>query len=100
MARWHPSDSDSGEARTRSGPVPIAIAAAAVDTTLLDLLPHPVFAVAADGDDTFRFIYTNDAYRALLASDTATGDLRHVVPANALVAHVRAFAAAARDRRT
>ncbi|MDQ1386230.1 MAG: hypothetical protein QOG65_3609, partial [Actinomycetota bacterium] len=71
-----------------------------VDTTLLDLLPHPVFAVAVDGDDVFRFIYTNDSYRALLASDSSTGDLRHVVPANALVAHVRAFAAAARGLRT
>ncbi|MDQ1462214.1 MAG: hypothetical protein QOI08_3698, partial [Actinomycetota bacterium] len=71
-----------------------------VDTMLLDLLPHPVFAVAVDGDDVFRFIYTNDSYRALLASDSSTGDLRHVVPANALVAHVRAFAAAARELRT
>jgi diguanylate cyclase (GGDEF)-like protein len=59
-----------------------------------------VFAVAVDGDDVFRFIYTNDSYRALLASDSSTGDLRHVVPANALVAHVRAFAAAARGLRT
>ena len=69
-------------------------------TTLFDVLPHPVFVVAVDGDADFRFIYTNDAYRRLLGDDTATGDLRQVVPANALVAHVRAFARAARERRT
>ncbi|MCU1457831.1 MAG: hypothetical protein JWL73_1923, partial [Actinomycetia bacterium] len=77
-----------------------------VDTMLLDLLPHPAFAIAVDGDDVFRFIYANDAYRALRDDETpvgtgpATGDLRAVVPANALVAHVRAFARAARERRT
>ena len=67
---------------------------------MLDLLPHPAFAVAVDGDDVFRFIYTNDAYRrAARRRHRRTGDLRHVVPANALVAHVRAFARAARERR-
>jgi diguanylate cyclase (GGDEF)-like protein len=109
MTGWQPSNSESSEARIPVGPTPITgvlempLAApedVVVDTTLLDLLPHPVFAVAVDGDDVFRFIYTNDSYRALLASDSSTGDLRHVVPANALVAHVRAFAAAARGLRT
>ena len=104
MAGWQPGELDNDEARTRSGSAPVAVADtpldSAVDTSLLDLLPHPVFAVAVDGDDVFRFIYTNDAYRALLASDSATGDLRHVIPANSLVAHVRAFAGAARERRT
>ena len=69
-------------------------------TALFDVLPHPVFVVAVDGDDDFRFIYTNDAYRRLVGDDTAAGDLSQVVPANALVAHVRAFARAARERRT
>ncbi len=74
------------------------------DTILLDLLPHPAFAIAVDGDDVFRFIYTNDAYRALRGDDMRVGemrgddmhvgpgplagDLRSIVPANALVAHV------------
>ena len=72
--------------------------APAADTALLDLLPHPAFAIAVDGDDEFRFIYTNDAYRSLRGDDVDTElghtsrDLRQVVPANALVAHVRAFA--------
>ncbi|MDQ1434529.1 MAG: hypothetical protein QOF59_1345, partial [Actinomycetota bacterium] len=109
MTGWQPSNSDSSEARIPVGPTPITgvlempfagPADVVVDTTLLDLLPHPVFAIAVDGDDVFRFIYTNDSYRALLANDSSTGDLRHVVPANALVAHVRAFAAAARELRT
>lgn len=74
---------------------------AVADTALLDLLPHPAFAVAVDGEDVFRFIYTNAAYRRLLDADIdhATGDLRLVVPANALVAHIRAFARAAREGR-
>jgi diguanylate cyclase (GGDEF)-like protein len=70
------------------------------DTTLLDLLPHPAFAVAVDGGDHFRFIYANDSYRRLIGDGAATGDLSQVVPANALVAHVRGFAAAAREMRT
>src|SRR3974377_963795 len=67
---------------------------------LLDLLPHPAFVVEVEGNDLFRFSYVNDAYRALLGSDVGTGDLRSVVPANALVAHVRAFARAAGEART
>ncbi len=79
--------------------------APAADTALLDLLPHPAFAIAVDGDDEFRFIYTNDAYRSLRGDDVdaelghTPRDLRQVVPANALVAHVRAFARAAREGR-
>ena len=109
MERWQPSDGDGAETRTWSGLVPLAEVSASdaspvsdiVDTTLLDVLPHPAFAVVVDGDDVFRFIYTNDAYRRLLGDDTesgshgATGDLSQVVPANALVADVRAFARAA-----
>ena len=107
MTGWHPSNASNDET---SGPAALLTDAptteTAADTTLLDLLPHPAFAIAVDGDDQFRFIYTNDAYRRLLGDDTvlehetATGDLRHVVPANALVAHVRAFARAARERKT
>jgi len=109
MARWHPSDVGSDETRNRAaGRSPIAAVPSIVptpsgddfDSGVLDLLPHPVFAVAVDGDDVFHFIYTNDAYRRLLGDDTATGDLRHVVPAHALVAHVRAFARAAREHET
>jgi diguanylate cyclase (GGDEF)-like protein len=124
MAGWQPGGGDEDEARSRLGLVPLSAVKsgdvigsktaatagelprldaprnAIADTTTLDLLPHPVFAVAVEGDDVFRFVYTNDAYRRLLGDDTATGDLRHVVPANALVAHVRAFARAARERRT
>ncbi len=100
MTGCQPSDTTSDDV-----PGPVGLAPTSVgDTALLDLLPHPVFAVAVDGQDEFRFIYTNDAYRRLLGDDAssshpATGDLRHVVPANALVAHVRAFARAARERR-
>jgi diguanylate cyclase (GGDEF)-like protein len=115
MARWHPSDVGNDETRdpaagrasiasvsTMLAVEPIAPTALGddLDSSLFDLLPHPVFAVAVDGDDLFRFIYTNDAYRRLLGDHTATGDLRHVVPPNALVAHVRAFARAAREHRT
>ncbi len=102
MQRWHPSNTGEDESRNRSGLAPIASVTGGedgADTTLLDLLPHPAFAVAVDGGDEFRFIYTNDAYRELLGGDSATGDLRHVVPANALVAHIRAFARAARECR-
>jgi diguanylate cyclase (GGDEF)-like protein len=71
------------------------------DTTLLDLLPHAAFVVAVDGDDTFRFEYANDALLALLGSaEGATGDLRSVLPAHALVSFVRAFARAASELQT
>jgi diguanylate cyclase (GGDEF)-like protein len=107
MAGWQPKGTDGDELQSRVTPVFAATPTfapasgeTAADTTLLDLLPHPAFAVAVDGDDRFRFIYTNDSYRGLLGDDTATGDLSQVVPANALVAHVRAFAAAAREMRT
>ena len=66
-------------------------------TRLLELLPHPAFVVEVDGDESFHFVYANVAYRALL-SDEPVGDLRVTLPANALVAHVRAFSHAARDR--
>jgi diguanylate cyclase (GGDEF)-like protein len=70
------------------------------DTRLLDLLPHPSFVVAVEPDDTFRFVYANPAYRALLNNaDITAGDLRLVVPAHALVSHLRAFARAARESR-
>ena len=59
------------------------------DTALLDLLPHPAFVVAVEGDDAFRFVYVNDAYLEFLGgADEATGDLRSVLPAHALVSHV------------
>jgi diguanylate cyclase (GGDEF)-like protein len=70
------------------------------DTQLLDLLPHPSFVVAVEPDDTFRFVYANPAYRALLGNaDVTAGDLRLVLPAHALVSHMRAFARAAREAR-
>ncbi len=70
-------------------------------TRLLGLLPHPAFVVAVDGDDSFHFVYANDAYRGLLDdSEDAIGDLRMVLPPHALVGHVRAFARAAREVRT
>jgi diguanylate cyclase (GGDEF)-like protein len=70
------------------------------DTQLLDLLPHPAFVVAVDGEDSFHFAYANDAYRALLdGTDISAGDLRLVLPPHALVGHVRAFARAAREIR-
>src|SRR5258708_25000261 len=103
MARWQPNDVDNDEARNPSGPVPVAsdpLGDDAADMTMFDLVPHPVFVVAVDGDADFRFIYTNDAYRRLLGNDAATGDLRHVVPANALVPHGPAFSRAARELRT
>src|SRR5262245_18887239 len=98
MARRHihPSDGDG----SRVFPVTDRISGAYVDEAeLLALLPHPVFVVDVAGDDTFHFSYVNDAYRELLGDDTATGDLRSVVPAHALVAHLRAFARAANERR-
>jgi len=117
MERWQPNGEDLDGTRGRAALAPVGsdgVADAAndgvADTTLLDLLPHPAFAVAVDGDDMFRFIYTNDSYRRLLGDlspheptpheEVATGDLRHVVPANALVAHIRGFAQAAREKRT
>ena len=108
MERWQSGGAESDEVRGAAALAPVAShlrthpdpgLEPVADTTLLDLLPHPAFAVAVDGDDVFRFIYTNDAYRRLLGDDSATGDLRRVVPANALVAHVRAFARAAREHR-
>jgi diguanylate cyclase (GGDEF)-like protein len=74
------------------------------DTNLLDLLPHAAFVVAVDGDDHFRFVFANGAYRELLDSsgeDVASlGELRSVLPAHALVAHVRAFSRCARELTT
>ncbi len=108
MERWQSGGAESDERRGAAALAPVASAVRTdpdpglepvADTTLLDLLPHPAFAVAVDGDDVFRFIYTNEAYRRLLGDDSATGDLRRVVPANALVAHVRAFARVAREHR-
>jgi diguanylate cyclase (GGDEF)-like protein len=69
------------------------------EAKLLALLPHPVFVVDVEGNDSFQFSYVNDAYRNLLGDDSATGDLRSVVPAHALVAHVRAFARAVAEQR-
>ncbi len=67
-------------------------------TGLLALLPHPAFVVEVDDDDTFRFVFANGPYLALLGSDDLDGgDLRAVLPAPALVAHVRAFARAAHE---
>jgi diguanylate cyclase (GGDEF)-like protein len=69
-------------------------------TAVLDLLPHPAFIVEVDEDDSFRFVYANPSYRALLDdADIAAGDLRAVLPAHALVSHVRAFARAAQYSR-
>lgn len=105
MAGWQPKGRDGDEMQWPLSTVPVRPGAAApadavADTTLLDLLPHPAFAVAVDGDDRFRFVYANDSYRRLLGDEAATGDLSQIVPANALVAHVRGFAAAAREVRT
>src|SRR5262249_18921669 len=67
---------------------------------VLDVLPHPSFVVAVDGDDEFRFTYANAASRALLGPGRdVDGDLSTVLPAPALVSHVRGFARAARERR-
>ena len=79
MERWQPSGArrrrDAGTTGARAGAERRAVSPDAgdepvADTTLLDLLPHPAFVVAVDGDDVFRFIYTNDAYRRLLGDDT------------------------------
>ena len=74
MERWQPSGreerrdaSDPRRDRARGGRRPRP-PVAPTPTTLLDLLPHPAFAVAVDGDDVFRFIYTNDAYRGCSAT--------------------------------
>jgi diguanylate cyclase (GGDEF)-like protein len=76
------------------------------DTTLLDVLPTPAFVVAVDHDDpsrhepAFRFDYVNEAFLVLLGGvDDATGDLRSVLPTQALVSFVRAFARAAHELR-
>ncbi len=69
-------------------------------TQLLDLLPQPAFVVGVDGDQSFHFVYANEAYRRLLDdSEISVGDLRLVLPPHALVGHVRAFARAAREVR-
>jgi diguanylate cyclase (GGDEF)-like protein len=105
MAGWQPNGTDSDETQRRLRLAAATLDArptrdAVADTTLLDLLPHPAFAVAVDGDDRFRFIYANDSYCRLIGDDAASGDLSQIVPTNALVAHVRGFAAAAREMRT
>jgi diguanylate cyclase (GGDEF)-like protein len=75
------------------------------DTALLDLLPTPAFVVAVEHDErgdepTFRFDYVNDAFLVLLGGvDDATGDLRSVLPTQALVSFVRAFARASHERK-
>jgi len=115
MAGWQPGGRDDDGSRRPPALVSVpevpdvpaapdvavgaGVDASVPDATLLDLLPHPAFAIAVDGDDVFRFIYTNTAYRELVGEDDVTGDLRHAVPANALVAHIRAFAEAAREQR-
>jgi diguanylate cyclase (GGDEF)-like protein len=104
MTGWQPStDSDETPGLVPFAPTSSdarAVRDATPDTTLLDLLPHPAFAVAVDGGDRFRFVYANDSYLRLLGDGAATGDLSQIVPTNALVAHVRGFAAAAREMRT
>lgn len=64
---------------------------------VLDALPHAAFIVEVEGDESFSFAYGNHAYRQLLDREITTGELRALLPANALVAHMRAFARAARD---
>lgn len=66
-------------------------------TALLDALPQAAFLVAVGADGGFRFVHMNGRYRDLLQLAPAvrnSGDLRSVLPADALVAHVREFAAA------
>jgi diguanylate cyclase (GGDEF)-like protein len=90
---WRPTTADSAGASSLVAPFDPA------HTGLLDLLPHPAFVVAVEDEDMFRYVYANDAYQRLLAnSDLATGDLRTVLPAHALVAHMRSFATAAREQ--
>jgi diguanylate cyclase (GGDEF)-like protein len=74
-----------------------------VVTALLDALPHAAFTVAVDDDGHFRFLHTNARYRSLLGLNARAqheGDLRAVLPADALVSHVRQFAAAARGAKS
>ena len=96
MARRQPTgEGDWG----RMYPVHDGLSSGFVDEAkLLALLPHPVFVVDVEGDGAFQFSYVNDAYRNLLGDDAATGDLRSVVPAHALVAHVRAFVRAVTEQ--
>jgi diguanylate cyclase (GGDEF)-like protein len=93
MARRQPTGLERGAQPPRVR----ALGTPAPDATILDLLPHPAFVVAVEGADVFRFEYVNDAYRSLLGDETATGDLRSVVPPNALVSHIRSFARAANE---
>jgi diguanylate cyclase (GGDEF)-like protein len=89
-----------GEEVGGRSPVDAAPAFGFADTKLLDLLPHPSFVVTVERDDSFRFVYANPAYRALLGNtDVSAGELRLVLPAHALVSHMRAFARAAREHR-
>ena len=65
---------------------------------VLDALPQPAFTVAVGDDGEFHFVYTNAPYRDLLGlGPQPHGALRSMLPADALVSHVRHFAAAARQ---
>jgi diguanylate cyclase (GGDEF)-like protein/PAS domain S-box-containing protein len=92
-----------GDLLTRSAPAAIlgVDASADVVATVLDALPQAAFVVAVGDDGQFRFVHTNIRYRALfgLSARALHGDLRSVLPADALVSHVRQFAAAARGRK-
>ena len=101
MARTASSSDEHGASARRSAPTGCPARSSVADTTLLDLLPQPAFVVAVDGDDVFRFVYANARVpRAARRRPTRpTGDLRRVVPADVLVAHIRAFARAAREHR-
>lgn len=71
-----------------------------VIATVLAALPVAAFIVAVDDEGHFQFVDTNPRYRELLGITPRArhdGDLRTVLPADALVAHVRQFAAAARS---
>src|SRR5262249_11363457 len=99
MARRQPTGEDHDGPRAVPSSAPGRAPARALtmidDPSLLDLVPHPVFVVEIEAEEQFQFTYVNDAYRELLGDDHGTGDLRGIVPAHALVAHIRAFAEAA-----
>ena len=64
---------------------------------VLDALPQPAFVVAIGDDEVCRFVHANARYRALFGLDLENGlgdDLRSVLPADVLVAHINAFARA------
>jgi diguanylate cyclase (GGDEF)-like protein len=105
MDRTQPEGRANGatDVRTRRdrGRAPAGRAPAPSDVhVVLDALPQPAFVVGIGDDGVCRFVHANARYRTLFGLDIESDlgiDLRSVLPADVLVAHITAFSQVSRE---